>query len=98
MTAESVATGRQLFLENCATCHGDQGQGDGPDAAALERTPANLTEGHVEAHTDGDLRWWIANGIAPDMPGFGDALSDEEMWHIVNYVRSLRAPVAGESP
>ncbi|MDQ3549219.1 MAG: CopD family protein [Chloroflexota bacterium] len=89
LTQESIAAGQDVFLENCVACHGEQGEGDGPAAAGLNPQPANLTEPHVGVHTDGDLHWWIANGIQPAMPAFGDDLSEDEIWNLINYVRSL---------
>jgi mono/diheme cytochrome c family protein len=42
-------------------------------------------------HTDGDLFWWLARGIpGTPMPAYGEGLNDEERWHLVNYIRSLR--------
>lgn len=40
----SLALGKALFVERCAACHGTDAKGDGPAAAALKVTPANLTE------------------------------------------------------
>ncbi|MBI1416371.1 MAG: c-type cytochrome [Limimaricola sp.] len=40
---DSVASGRAMFMENCAACHGDDAKGDGPLAASLAKAPANLT-------------------------------------------------------
>jgi len=40
--ADEVARGRALYLQNCATCHGRNGRGDGPMARALTTPPANL--------------------------------------------------------
>jgi copper transport protein len=93
MTPQSVETGRELYLEHCAVCHGPDGEGDGEDAAELERPPADLSGPHVEIHTDGDIYWWIMDGIDPAMPGFDEHLSDEDAWHLVNYIRNLRDPV-----
>lgn len=89
MTAESVETGRDLYVENCEQCHGPDGQGDGPMATDLSQPPADLTGPHVGVHPDGDLYWWITDGVGSEMPGFGDELSEREIWHLVNYVRSL---------
>jgi copper transport protein len=89
-TPQSIETGRELYLEHCAVCHGEDATGDGPDAAQLARPPADLTAQHVEIHPDGDLYWWIKDGIDPAMPGFDDQLSDEDVWHLVNYIRTLR--------
>lgn len=91
-TQASIATGYELYLANCSSCHGPNGEGDGPLASTLDRPPANFTEQHLDVHTDGDLFWWIENGITPVMPGFAGQLESDEMWHIVNYIRSLRDP------
>jgi mono/diheme cytochrome c family protein/uncharacterized membrane protein len=90
---ESIASGRDLFVANCSTCHGQDARGDGQQAPTLNPRPADLTAAHVDAHTDGDLYWWIAHGISPAMPGFNDTLSDQQIWDVINYVRSLRADV-----
>ncbi|WP_208353352.1 c-type cytochrome [Pseudaestuariivita rosea] len=42
-SAESVEAGRQIFLQNCATCHGINGRGDGPMTGALATQPPDLT-------------------------------------------------------
>ena len=42
-------------------------------------------------HTEGELHQWIEQGIGGTMmPGFEAELSDEEIWHLVNYVVSLQ--------
>ena len=40
----SAASGKEMFVNYCAACHGNTGMGDGPAAAALKVGPANLTE------------------------------------------------------
>lgn len=89
---ESIAIGQALYAENCIPCHGPAGRGDGPAAVALSPPPADFTSGHTAIHPDGDLYYWILNGV-PDtlMPGFGHQISNEEAWHLVNYVRRLSA-------
>lgn len=39
----SPASGQQMFVSYCASCHGKDGKGDGPAAAALKQAPADLT-------------------------------------------------------
>jgi mono/diheme cytochrome c family protein len=42
-TTASSASGREMFVTYCASCHGKDGTGDGPAASALKTPPANLT-------------------------------------------------------
>ncbi|MPZ22399.1 MAG: c-type cytochrome [Dehalococcoidia bacterium] len=85
---ESVATGEMLYVANCAQCHGDTGRGDGPLADELRPPPANFLV-HVPFHTDGTLYAWITHGIpGTAMPAWREELTDEERWHLVNYLRA----------
>ena len=82
--------GQQLYETNCAMCHGPAGQGDGELAASFVPPPANFTSGHTDTHPDGDLFYWIKEGIdGSAMPAFDRQLSDDEIWNLVNYVRRL---------
>jgi copper transport protein len=87
----TLAQGQQLFAQNCAICHGAYGKGDGPYAANLNPRPVDLTGSHLTTHTDGDLYWWVSHGIAgTGMPSFSGTLTDQDIWSIIRYVRSLR--------
>ncbi len=87
---ESVATGQALFNENCAACHGIEGRGDGPEALSLSSPPVDFSAGHTTTHTDGDLFFWILQGIAETaMPAFEEQLTEKQVWYLVNYVRRL---------
>jgi putative copper resistance protein D len=88
--ATSIAEGKALFAAHCAVCHGAQGAGDGPAAAALQPRPPDLRAHHVALHTAGDIFWWITHGLPP-MPAFGQRLDPEERWHLVNFLRALAA-------
>jgi mono/diheme cytochrome c family protein len=84
---ESIAAGAQLFQTHCSACHGEQGMGNGPAAAALDPPPANMLI-HVPLHSDRELYDFIGKGFpGTAMPPFGDQLSPEEMWHLVNFLR-----------
>jgi copper transport protein len=97
----SLSRGRALYTANCVTCHGESGRGVGPRAfqqffSSFQR--ADLTADHMEAHSDGDLFWWIGKGIrGTAMPGFEDSLGAEDRWLLVNYIRSLRKTAGGRS-
>lgn len=82
--------GRQVFMENCASCHGSRGRGDGPAAAGMLPPPADLTGLHTRQHTDGDLYWWITHGIdGTAMPAFQERLTEEERWAVIRFIRTL---------
>jgi copper transport protein len=92
-TAESVAAGKAVYAQHCTVCHGTDGHGDGPAAARLNPPPSDLYAAHVDYHTDKQLFDWIRDGInGSAMTGFKGQLSDQQIWDVVNYVRSLRHP------
>jgi mono/diheme cytochrome c family protein len=89
VTEESVSAGADLFATHCAACHGADARGGGPQAGTTPVRPPSLVSDHLRAHTDGDLFYWITNGLPGGMPAWGDALSEQERWQIVNFLRSL---------
>ena len=60
--------------------------------AAYGGRPSDLTDADWQhGSSDGEIFAVIRDGVGPDfhMPKFEGKLSDEETWHVVNYVRSL---------
>jgi len=94
-TPESIAKGKELYLErtkgNCVFCHGETGAGNEANMPKLRRKPADLTnKERMTAMTDGEVFWKITKGIRGIMPaGENKMKSEEERWHVVNYVRTL---------
>ncbi len=87
---ETVQQGSQLYQENCARCHGEQGQGDGPDAAGLAKAPADLTDQeYVASKSEADYYQTMTTGAGADMPAFASQLTDDERWTLAAYLRSL---------
>ncbi len=90
--AGSAARGKTLYLASgCPSCHGDTGQGNGPESAAVRvRIPDFTDRARMVTRSDPDLFWAIDRGRdRTGMPGYGKKLSDSEIWDLVNYVRSL---------
>jgi copper transport protein len=88
-TAESLETGRQVYQEHCLVCHGTGGRGDGPAAAGLDPPPLDLVI-HVPLHFDRTNFAFIRDGIPNTaMPPFDNTLTNEEIWHVLNYIKSL---------
>jgi putative copper export protein/mono/diheme cytochrome c family protein len=95
-SANAIANGAELYPRYCAGCHGATGRGNGPDAKGLPLPPADLTVEHLWAHSDGELFWWLSHGIeAPEgaraMPGFSEALSEDQRWDLIDYIRAHNA-------
>ena len=87
-TADSVKKGGELFTIYCTPCHGTSGKGDGLVAAKFV-PPPDLTNADLhKTRTDGYWQSYLSAGGAI-MPSYAEALSPEERWHIVNYVRTL---------
>jgi mono/diheme cytochrome c family protein len=87
-TAESIARGRELYQQNCVVCHGADGRGDGPQAAQLNPAPSDFRL-HVPLHTDPQFYAFISGGFPGSaMPAFRDQLSDEDIWNLVNFLRT----------
>jgi mono/diheme cytochrome c family protein len=85
-----VAAGEALYQKQCRLCHGATGKAD--TAAAKSMGASDLTDATwTRGNTDGEIFVVIQEGAGPDfkMKGFKGRLSDQDTWHVVNYVRSL---------
>jgi high-affinity iron transporter len=90
-TPVSLTAGAAAYKKYCAFCHGTAGKGDGP-LAPKDAPPADLTDAKWDhGETDGDIFNVIQNGGGPNskMIAFKGKMPDQDMWHIVNFVRSL---------
>jgi mono/diheme cytochrome c family protein len=92
-TPDRLAHGRRLFETSCSPCHGADGKGDGTVKFLLMIPPANLTRAEPTERSDGYLYSTIRDGSIT-MPSYGDALTREERWDVVLYVRWLQGKVA----
>ena len=98
-TTENIEAGKQIFGYYCVECHGRDGQNTGvPFATAMSPPVPSLASADIQRYTDGQLKWIIENGIFPSgMPASKGTLNDDEIWHIVIYLRHLpRAGSLGE--
>lgn len=84
----AIAMGKTLFTAICFVCHGNEGKGDGINAANLERKPADLTSRLVQRQSDGALFWKISEGNPP-MLTFKESLTEEQRWQLVHFLREL---------
>lgn len=87
--------GGHLYATYCALCHGARGMGDGQLASFYRRMP-DLTAPHVENYPDGFVYSIIREG-GRNMPRFADALSVNERWALVHYLRTLARGAEAEA-
>ncbi|MGB9233973.1 MAG: cytochrome c [Terriglobales bacterium] len=97
-TPESIAQGKKIYAYDCAQCHGTSGDGK-TEAGKNIKTPDFTDPAFVKDHSDGELFYVIKNGRGA-MPPEGDRVRPDELWDLVNYVRSLakRKASAEEKP
>ena len=91
-SADLVKRGRGVFTSNWQKCHGPEARGDGPESDP--RSPAaDLTdEFRYELNPEGVLYHKILNGHPPEMPAFKSQLSRDQIWQLVEYLKSIRKP------
>lgn len=99
--AEQIAQGQQLYLQNCAACHGRDGEGQfssaplEPDATGRRGAPPHNETGHSWHHSDTLLFRYVHDGGFSDparfytMPAFGDQLSEQQILQIIAYIKTL---------
>jgi len=85
---------KQIYADECAQCHGERGQGDGPEARTHYPLPADLTDPKLLVNvTDGEILYQISEGRRP-MPSFKHRLTQDQRWQLVLLVRSFSQPPA----
>ena len=96
-TEESVRSGLRVYGRFCRSCHGIRADGQGMTAPTGSR-PANLIDDEwTHGDTDGDIFLVIRNGVPPayDMDAWEGRITDEEIWHVVNFLRNMAERMAG---
>ena len=93
---QNIHEGGVLYVRNCAPCHGDSLNGDGPQARAFLPRPANFRDEGTIAQLDENYLFWRIKegyeGLPPGsfryrsaMPSWGEVLTDEEIWKIIMF-------------
>jgi mono/diheme cytochrome c family protein len=85
----STKAGLALYTKNCASCHGKAGLGDGVKARSLKNFPGDFSKADFQKQSDGDLYYKSKIG-RDEMPKYEGKLSDDDIWNVVNYMRTLK--------
>jgi mono/diheme cytochrome c family protein len=89
-TAESLAKGKKLYGYDCAMCHGKDGDGKGDMASDFKNVTDFTNPESLKNRTDGELFYITRNGKGDNMPPEGDRAKNDDIWNMVNYVRSFK--------
>lgn len=87
----SNAAGKTLYTKFCASCHGKTGLGDGVKARALETFPGDFSGAAYQNQTDGEHFYKTKFG-RDEMPKYEGKVSDDDIWNMVNYMRTFKKP------
>lgn len=86
----SIEEGYKLFGTECAMCHGLDGHKLTDAGRWMYPRAADLASLEVQQYSDREIFWIVKNGIRlSGMPGFGRVESDQHIWNLVHYVRTL---------
>lgn len=88
-TPDSIAEGKRMYGYDCAMCHGESGDGKGDLAADMKLNLKDYRDAAtLKDRTDGELFYIIQKGKG-QMPSEGDRQKPNEIWNLVNFIRSL---------
>ena len=87
--ATSIAAGKELWNKNCASCHGKTGLGDGVKARTIDTHPGDFSKAAYQSLPDGEIFGKTKLG-RDDMPKYDGKLTDEDIWNMVNFTRTLK--------
>lgn len=94
----SLADGDKVFGTDCSPCHGSSGRRPTDSGRWMYPRAADLGSAEVQRYSDRELFWIVKNGIRlSGMPAFGKVESDEAIWDLVRFVRTLPSKPGPES-
>jgi len=94
---DNVKKGKELFLKNCKSCHGDPGKNN---VLPLVPPPVDITSEKMQKNSEGEIFYKITNGRGA-MPQFKATISNDDRWRIVNYIMNFnqkREPLLASAP
>lgn len=94
----SAARGGTSYNGECSMCHGSDGRSPTPIGRWMYPRAVDLTSEQVQSYSDQELFWIIQNGIRfTGMPAFGKVETGDNIWNLVNYLRTLHGDLRNES-
>jgi len=103
---DDLTLGKSIYQQNCASCHGDKGDGNGPQAGKLCTKPRNFTSGIYKFRTtpsgslpsDQDIFRTVTQGVRGTSMLAQLQLSEQERWAVVRYLKAFSNRFKEEKP
>ena len=94
---KSIARGRVIFMQNCTSCHGENGKAEG--SLVADATDLTSPQLYKSGTSEGEIFHSVRDGAGDQMPAFKGQLDNEtDIWNLVNFIRSLWPEGAAGSP
>jgi mono/diheme cytochrome c family protein len=87
-TPELQTRAKKLYGWDCASCHGDNGNGKG-DIATEQKLAMSDFHDSLAHLSDGEIFYIIQNGKGKTMPSEGDRAKPDVIWNMVAYLRAM---------
>jgi mono/diheme cytochrome c family protein len=85
-TLENVKAGKELYMVNCKSCHGDPGKNN---PLALVPLPVDIASERMHMNSQGEMFYKISNGRGV-MSAFKSVLSEDERWKVINFIMNYK--------
>jgi len=104
--AADIQLGKRLYVQNCAGCHGERGDGKGPEVSRLKTKPRDFTTGIYKFRStpsgslpnDKDIFRTISQGVRTTSMLAQLHLSEGERWTLTGYLKTLSERFKTEKP
>ncbi|MFU8805829.1 MAG: c-type cytochrome [Bradymonadaceae bacterium] len=88
-TPANLQRGKVWYTQNCQSCHGASGKGDGSGSADLTSDPGDFSSAKFQSLTDGELLFMTNEG-KDEMKAFKKELTPQQVWQTILYIRTMK--------
>ena len=106
LAQSEIKVGEKIYLENCAACHGQKGDGKGPEANRLKIKPRDFTTGIYKFRStpsgslpqDKDIFRTVSRGVRTTSMLAQLQLSENQRWAVAKYLKTFSHRFNTEKP